>query len=153
VLATESTARSERLAHLIREHANDVHVHVEACAGWATRIETLELDRADFADEVRARVEPLLARDIDRLVLGCTHYSFIAPLLSPITRGRAELVDVAEAVARQTVRVTLPGQRGDSAKLLLQASAHPERLHVALHRLGLSWLADRAAPAVLMHVD
>ncbi|HEX8961412.1 MAG TPA: glutamate racemase, partial [Rhodocyclaceae bacterium] len=101
VLATESTARSERLARLIREHAGSVAVHVEACPGWATRVETLKLDGAEFAAEVRAKIEPLLAAGADQLVLGCTHYSFLKPALAAASAGRAQLVDVAEAVARQ----------------------------------------------------
>ncbi len=145
VLATESTARSERLAHLIREHAQGVEVHVEPCPGWATRVETLHLDGPAFATEIRMKLEPLLAAGADRIVLGCTHYSFLAPTLAVIVAGRAELVDVAEAVARQVVR--LAGARQGQARLKLFATARPERLHAALPALGLGYLAERAGPA------
>ena len=148
VLATESTARSERLARLVREHAAGVAVHVEPCPGWATRVETLHLDGADFAAEVRAKLEPLLAAGADQLVLGCTHYSFLKPVLEAATAGRAELVDVAEAVARQVVRLAGAHALG-GARLSLLATARPERLHAALPRLGLGHLAERAGPARL----
>jgi glutamate racemase len=148
VLATEATARSERLARLARDHAGTVKVLIQACPGWATRIETLHLDGAEFAAEVRTKVDPLLAAGADRLVLGCTHYSFLAPLLLPLVSGRAELVDVADAVARQVVR--LAGSNLGTAALHLSATAQPERLHAALPTLGLHWLAERAtAPATL----
>ena len=149
VLATESTAKSERLARLIADHAQGVAVHVEPCPGWATRVETLHLDGPDFAAEIAARVEPLLAAGADRIVLGCTHYSFLTPILTPLIAGRAELVDVADAVARQCLR--LAGQAGEGhAQLQLLASAQPERLHAALPALGLGWLAQRAhTPASL----
>ncbi len=101
VLATESTARSERLAQLIRDHAAAASVIVEACPGWATRVETLHLDEPQFATEVAAKITPLLDTGVDQLVLGCTHYSFITPLLEPLVRNRATLVDVSDAVARQ----------------------------------------------------
>ncbi len=146
VLATESTARSERLGRLIREHADGVRVFVEACPGWATRVETLNLDGADFDAEVRAKLEPLLAQGADRLVLGCTHYSFLKPALAAACAGRAELVDVAEAVARQVVRTAGEAAQG-TARLTLLATARPERLHAALPRLGLRRLAERAAAA------
>ena len=151
VLATESTAGSDRLARLIREHAQGVHVHVEPCPGWATRVETLHLDGAALAAEVRAKVEPLLDDGADRLVLGCTHYSFLTPLLAPIVAGRADLVDVAEAVARQVARLATPGTQGN-ARLKLLATARPERLHAALPRLGLGHLAERAGPAGLASI-
>ncbi|MCK9283754.1 MAG: glutamate racemase [Rhodocyclaceae bacterium] len=142
VLATESTARSERLKRLIRDHAGHVRVHVEACPGWATRVEALDLDGAEFAAEIAARVAPLLADGTDRLVLGCTHYSFLAPQLQPLLPPGAELVDVAAAVARQVVRLAGNHTAG-SARLELHASARLERLHAALPRLSLGWLVQR----------
>ena len=146
VLATESTARSERLAHLVRDHAQGVQVRIEACPGWATRVETLNLDGEEFAAEVRAKLEPLLAEGADRLVLGCTHYSFLKPALAAACAGRAQLVDVADAVARQVVRIGSDAAQGN-ARLTLLATARPERLHAALSQLGLSRLAERAVSA------
>jgi glutamate racemase len=148
VLATEATARSERLRRLIDDHAGHVTVHVQPCPGWATRVETLNLDGPEFDAEVRAKVQPLIDAGADRIVLGCTHYAFLAPILEPIVRGHAELVDVADAVARQVVR--LGGQRLGNARLQLQATARPERLHAALPALDLGWLAARAAGATLV---
>lgn len=148
VLVTEATARSERLKQLVRIHAAQVAVHVQPCPGWATRVETLNLDGAEFAAEIRAKVMPLLDAGVDRVVLGCTHYAFLIPVIEPLVRGRAELVDVAEAVARQVVR--LGGEREGHARLRLLASARPERLHAALAPLGLGWLAERAAGATLV---
>jgi glutamate racemase len=142
VLATEATARSERLARLIRDHAGHVHVHVEPCAGWATRVETLHFDNPEFKAEICAKVEPLLAQGVDRIVLGCTHYSFLAPVLQPLVGHQAQLVDVAEPVAKQVLRLANPGAQG-SARLHLSATTHPERLHAALPALGLGWLAQR----------
>lgn len=149
VLATESTARSERLARLIRDHAAQVRVQVVPCPGWATRVETLHLDDPAFVAEVRERVAPLLEDGTDRLVLGCTHYAFLAPLLEPLAAGRAELVDVAGAVARQVVRVAGTAGTG-TARLTLLASARPEKLRAALPALGLGWLAERSPPAELV---
>jgi glutamate racemase len=143
VLATEATARSERLARLMREHAADVKVTVQPCPGWATRVEMLHLDDVGFEAEIAATVTPLIEAGADRLVLGCTHYSFLVPTLLPLAAGRAELVDVAEAVSRQVVRLT--GGTPGGATLRLMATAQPERLHAALPRLGLGWLAERAA--------
>ena len=142
VLTTEATASSQRLKHLIRDHAGQVEVFVEPCPGWATHVEMLQLDDPALAADIRARVEPLLDQGIDRIVLGCTHYSFLAPLLLEVIGTRAQLVDVADAVARQTRRLAADLAHG-SGRLLLQASAHPERLRAALPRLHLAHLAAR----------
>lgn len=149
VLATEATARSERLSALIREHAAGVEVVVEPCPGWATRVETLDITDHGFAVEITARIEPLLAAGADRLVLGCTHYSFLQPVLAPLVAGRAELVDVADAVARQCLRLAGNAAHG-KGHLQLMATAQPERLRAALPALGLGWLAQRShGPALL----
>ncbi|MDP2795754.1 MAG: glutamate racemase [Sulfurisoma sp.] len=151
VLTTEATAKSERLARLIREHAGKVAVDIIACPGWATRVETLHLDGPEFTAEVRATVEPLLERGADRLVLGCTHYSFIAPLLAPLVRGRAELVDVAAAVARQVQRLASPPPgAGTGGHLTLLATSRPERLQAALPALGLGQLAAHVTGAAAL---
>jgi glutamate racemase len=144
VLATESTASSQRLKRLIHDHASHVEVLVEPCPGWATHVEMLQLDDPELAADVRARVEPLLDHGVDRIVLGCTHYSFLVPLLQQVIGTRAQLVDVADAVARQTQRLAGRLAHG-SGRLQLHASAHPERLHAALPRLHLGHLATRVA--------
>jgi glutamate racemase len=104
----------------------------------------LQLDDPELAADVRARVEPLLDHGVDRIVLGCTHYSFLVPLLQQVIGTRAQLVDVADAVARQTQRLAGRLAHG-SGRLQLHASAHPERLHAALPRLHLGHLATRVA--------
>lgn len=146
VLATEATARSARLRHLIRDHAGRADVLIEPCPGWATHVEMLQLDNPALAVDVRARIEPLLEQGADRIVLGCTHYSFLAPLLTEVIGTRAQLVDVADAVARQTRRLAGDLAHG-TGRLQLHASAHPERLHAALPRLNLGRLAARLGQA------
>ena len=149
VLATESTACSERLAGLIRQHAATVHVDILPCPGWATKVETLQLDDPGFAEAAGALLEPVLAAGADQIVLGCTHYAFLMPVLQPIAVERAALIDVAEAVARQCLR--LAGARASRhGRLTLLATAHPERLQQALAVLGLRQLAARlSGPALL----
>ena len=149
VLATESTARSERLARLIHQYAGSAHVDILPCPGWATRVETLKLDDPGFVETARALLEPALAAGADQIVLGCTHYAFLAPVLQPIVAGRAVLVDVAEAVARQCLRLAgETAQRHGSLSLL--ATAYPERLQKALAVLNLPQLAARlSGPALL----
>lgn len=146
VLATELTARSERLAQLIAAHAGGVTVDVLACPGWATRVETLRLGEpgfaAEFTAEARRHLEATLAAGCDRVVLGCTHYAFLAEHLAPLVAGRAELVDVAEAVARQCERLAGPAAEG-TGRLTLLATARPERLEQALVAFGLAHLAPR----------
>ncbi len=142
VLATASTARSERLARLIQQHAGSVQVRIESCPGWATRVETLCLNDPEFVEEARQHLAPLLAAGVDQIVLGCTHYAFLSPVLRSIVGQQAALVDVADAVARQCVRLAGADAIGQS-QLMLLATARPERLQAALPVLGLNGLLHR----------
>ena len=63
-------------------------------------------------------------------------------MLEPLVAGRAVLVDVANAVARQCVRLAGATALGDG-RLTLLASAQPERLQAALPALGLNRLTLR----------
>ena len=131
VLATESTARSARLAHLIQRYASDIHVDIIACPGWANKVESLQLDELEFSASARRLLMQTLEDGADCVVLGCTHYAFLAHLLEPIIAGRAQIVDVAAAVARQCQRLADINANG-RGRLILQATAHPERLQTAL---------------------
>lgn len=152
VLATESTARSERLAGLIRRYADGVQVDVLPCPGWANRVEALHLNDQDLAAEARRLLEPVLTDGVDHVVLGCTHYAFLKPLLEPIVAGRAELVDVADAVAKQCRRLATnhPSRQSAPADLTLTATAHPQRLEQAIVALGLQSLTNRLSGPVLL---
>lgn len=150
VLATEATAHSKRLAHLIATHAAHVQVDIVPCPGWATHVETLRPFTGEFRAAVTDKIRPLLAAGVDRIVLGCTHYAFLKPIIQPLLDKHVELVDVAAAVARQVAR--LGGERHGRGELLLQATARPQRLQVALPMLGLTALAERSVPAQLVRL-
>ncbi|MEW5782887.1 MAG: glutamate racemase [Pseudomonadota bacterium] len=150
VLATEATAQSRRLAQLIASHAANVAVEVVPCPGWASHVEALRPLIGEFRAEVAAKIAPLIASGVDRIVLGCTHYAFLTPIIAPLIAGRAELVDVADAVARQVVR--LGGAMSGRAELRLQATAKPQRLQYALPMLGLTTLAERSVTPQLVRL-
>lgn len=152
VLTTSSTARSERLACLIKRYAGSVHADILPCPGWATKVETLDFGDMGFAEAARRHLTPTLDAGADQIVLGCTHYAFLAPILQPIVAGRAELIEVADAVAQRCLR--LAGETANrNGRLILLDTARPEHLQAALHALDLGWLASRQSdPARLANV-
>ena len=54
---------------------------------------------------VRSKVEPLLRAGADKIVLGCTHFPHLKPVIEKVCSGRAEVIDPSEAVARQAKRI------------------------------------------------
>ena len=105
VLATAGTLAGERFGGICRKFAGGVEV-VSVAAGELVELsERGETEGFAVEAAVRKRVEPLLDAGCDAIVLGCTHFIRLAPVVRKIVSGRAHVVDPAKAVARQIVRV------------------------------------------------
>jgi len=108
VLATAGTLASDKFQKLQQQisTATGVTFIPQACNGLADQIEKGELQSRDTAALVQRYVAPLIAQKVDTLVLGCTHYPFVAPLIASTAAGSAvHLVDTGEPVARQLQRL------------------------------------------------
>jgi glutamate racemase len=99
VIGTEATVRSGAYAAALRELRPELEVRSAACPLLVPLVEEGWLDDPVTESVARRYLEPLLAAGIDTLVLGCTHYPLLAPLLGRIAGEEVELVDSAEAVA------------------------------------------------------
>ncbi len=105
VLATAGTFESQRYESLMARFAQGVEVFEDPCPGLVELIEAGELESGAAESLLRGCVKPMLAQGADTLVLGCTHYPFVRPLLEKIVGPDIIIIDPAPAVARQTVRV------------------------------------------------
>jgi glutamate racemase len=72
---------------------------------FVTLVERGETSGARAEAAVRRRIEPLLAAGADHLVLGCTHFPHLKPLIEKVAAGRAAVLDPSDAVARQIRRL------------------------------------------------
>jgi glutamate racemase len=105
VLATPATFQGELYASVVERFAQGVTVLQQVCPGLVQQIEAGALDTPETEAMLRGWVEPLLARNIDTLVLGCTHYPFVIPLLQRLCGPGVRVIDPAPAVARQAARL------------------------------------------------
>ncbi len=105
VLATTGTLQSAKFAALLDRFASDVRVVTRPCPGLVELIEAGELHSPVTRELLRGYVEPLLAEGCDTLILGCTHYPFIKPLLLELVPPSVSLIDTGMAVARQLQRL------------------------------------------------
>jgi glutamate racemase len=107
------------------------------------------LDSERTRAALQGYLAPLLDAGIDELVLGCTHYPFLRPLIEQVVGSGVEIVDPAPAVARQALRVVI-GRGGLAGGSQLAAhrfytSANPDRFQSALGNLiGLDAEVGRA---------
>ena len=104
VLATSRTIASDNFAKLHERFGADVKILMQACPGLVEQVEAGNLS----GDEPRALLEryvlPLLAQQADTLVLGCTHYPFLAPLIREIAGATVTVIDPSAAIARELRR-------------------------------------------------
>ncbi len=105
VLATPGTTRSSRTESLIERFAGGVTVETQSCPGLADRVEAGDFDGPQTRALLESFVLPLLERGADTLVLGCTHYPVLIPLLRQIAGPNVTIIDTGQAVARQLARV------------------------------------------------
>ncbi|MBV8648114.1 glutamate racemase [Paludibacterium sp.] len=101
VLATEFMLQSARFHSLLQRHAGTVEVLPRPGRGWVELVEAGRIDGDEAREKVAAVVEPLLAENVDHIVLGCTHYPFLAPLIRDIVGPDVVLDDPAEGSARR----------------------------------------------------
>jgi glutamate racemase len=104
VLATSGTLVSNNFAKLHTRFGADVNILVQSCPELVEQVETGDLS----GDKTRALIEqyvlPLLAQKADTLVLGCTHYPFLASLIQEIAGPTIAIIDPAAAIARELRR-------------------------------------------------
>jgi len=117
VLATAGTFGGRLYRETKARFAKDVTVVATVADEFVELVERGETSGAAAEAVVRAKIEPLLSAGCDMLVLGCTHFPHLKPLIEEIASGRAEVLDPSDAVARQTKRVlAVHGLLSDSAR-------------------------------------
>lgn len=140
VIATRATFQGELFASVVERFAQGVTVLEQPCPGLVQAIEAGELDTPGTEQMLRGWLEPMLARGMDELVLACTHYPLVRPLIERICGPGVEVIDPAPAVARRVKHVL--GEPGllateGTGGLHVAASRITEELAVVLDMLGL----------------
>ncbi len=104
VIATESTIRSDAYGRAIRRLAPSIEITSRACPLFVPLVEEGWFDDAISRQIAERYLAPLLDAAIDTLVLGCTHYPLLKPVLGQVAGGDVGLVDSAETVALDVAR-------------------------------------------------
>ncbi len=105
VLATAGALHAPRFSRLVERFANGVRVHTVVGEGLVEMIEKGQWQGPEVESHLQKLLAPLQAIPIDHLVLGCTHFPFLALALTHVLGPDVRLVNPAPAVARQTQRM------------------------------------------------
>jgi glutamate racemase len=99
VIATEATVRSDAYPKALRAVRPDLEILSQACPLFVPLVEEGWHDDPVTEEVARRYLRPLLDAGIDTLVLGCTHYPLLKPVLQRVAGPDVTLVDSAEQVA------------------------------------------------------
>lgn len=107
VLATPATFQGALYASVVERFAAGVDLFQHTCPGLVEQIEKGELDTAKTRAILEDALHPMLdaSRNIDTVVLGCTHYPFVIPLIERIVGEKVRVIDPAPSVAKQAKRL------------------------------------------------
>jgi glutamate racemase len=104
VLATQNTLKSDKFNALLDSFKENCEFISQAGLGLVPLIEQGQIDSLETEKLLRQHLEPLQAAHIDTLVLGCTHYPFLIPLIKKIMGNECEIIDTSAAVIKQMCR-------------------------------------------------
>jgi glutamate racemase len=105
VLATPATFQGDLYATTVEKFAKGVKVLQDTCPGLVGQIEAGRIRHPDTRAILEKALNPMLEQGVDRVVMGCTHYPFVIPLIKEILGEGVQVIDPAPAVARQAGRL------------------------------------------------
>lgn len=141
VLATPATFQGKLFASVVERFAGGVRVLQQTLPGLVERIEAGDLDGPATRRIVEHAVRALIDQGADTLVLACTHYPFVIPLISQTAGPDVRVIDPSPAIARQAARMLAArGQQASAERpgaVVLVTSGDPRRLeHMAASLIG-----------------
>ena len=131
VLATAGTLKGSKYLNTRGQYEGNVRIVEHVGSGFVELVERGILDGPEAEATVEASLRPLLDAGADRIVLGCTHYPFLRPVIERLSGPGVQVIDPAPAVARQTLRILqdreVPTGQGPFS-VILDSSSDPEPL-------------------------
>jgi glutamate racemase len=132
VLATPVTFSGSLYASVVERFAQGVVILEDTCPGLVAQVEAGNLHHAETRRILERAIQPMLARGVDTLVMGCTHYPFIIPLIQEIVGPEIQVIDPAPAIARQANRLLhlhgLQTKTPQAASIQFYTTGSPDRL-------------------------
>ena len=102
VLATKGTLHSNLFAKTSSLHNKDIQIIEQDGEGLVPLIEKGDIQSDAMRELLEKYLKPMLEKNVDCLVLGCSHYPFLIPQIEKITKGNIQIIDSGKAVAKQT---------------------------------------------------
>ncbi len=105
VMATPLTVKGRKFHDLLGQYASQADVIPLACPGLMEYVENGDIDGPKVTGYLQSLLTPYLEEgNIDAIVLGCTHYPFVAPVIRRLAGDNVRIFDGGEGTARELKR-------------------------------------------------
>ena len=104
ILATSNTLKSETFFRLLQRFVGSAEIINQPCPGLVEKVEKAELNTRETRELLEKYIIPIIKKGADTIVLGCTHYFFLSPLIKEIVGEKIVIIDTCAAVSRQLRR-------------------------------------------------
>jgi glutamate racemase len=134
VVATAATFQGELFASVVKRHSQGARIITQACPSWVELVEAAVIAGRLARSRVESCLAPILHAGADTLVLGCTHFGYLIPIIEEVAGPALTVIDPAPAVARQVERVA--GSPDGAGRVLLATSGDPVLFEKAAYTLA-----------------
>ncbi len=139
VLATPATFQGELYSSVVERFANNVEIFKNTCDGLVVQIEKGNFETKETRSILEKALLPMLKKNIDTVVLGCTHYPFVVPLIKEIVGDKVNVIDPTSAIVRQVARMLsengLQGQLSNNNQIDIFTSGKIDIMKPILYKL------------------
>lgn len=139
VMATNVTLREAKFARLMERFSADSQIIPLPCPGLVEFVESGALDTPELQAYLRQLLEPVLSQGVDSIVLGCTHFPFLRPVIARLVGEDVEILDGSLGTAQQTRRrleaAELLRTEGSGSIELYNSLGTPQILALSAHLL------------------
>ncbi len=104
ILATKGTISSDLFASKVKSYTN-VTIYEQIGYNLVQLIESGQIHSPEMIRLLKSYLQPLVEKGIDTLVLGCTHYPYLKPIIETIIPKSITIIDSGKAVAKQTKHI------------------------------------------------
>jgi glutamate racemase len=136
ILATKGTLNSELFHKNVANHP-EVKIIEQIGHGLVQLIENGDIDSPEMTDLLKSYLIPMVEKNIDYLVLGCSHYPYLIPQIKEIIPSHIKIIDSGEAVAKQTYKILeyyhLLNHSKEKSSQIFYTNSEPEVLETILN--------------------
>lgn len=150
ILATRVTLMSEGFSSLLVRHQDQAEFFLQPCPRFVELVERGALDGPETRQAIRDYIEPLFRQGVDTLVLGCTHFPFLIPIIQEIAGPEVAVIEPSRALARELrLRLTdsrLLTDKPEPGATFFWTSGEPRQVEPVISRLWGAKVQVQALP-------